>query len=64
MGLVSVVIYAMDGFIDWKIAMFITIFRIMGSRLGSTYASKKGAKFVKPIFLGLCLFTVVKEYFM
>jgi len=64
MGLVSVVIYAMDGIIDWKIAIFVTAFRVIGSKLGSNYASEKGAKAVKPIFLLLCVFTVFKEYFL
>lgn len=64
MGLVSVVIYAMEGIIDWKIAIFVTAFRVIGSKLGSNYASEKGAKAVKPIFLLLCVFTVFKEYFL
>ncbi|WP_372714423.1 sulfite exporter TauE/SafE family protein [Ilyobacter sp.] len=63
MGITSIFFYAAEGLIDYKYALFITFFRVIGSRFGSTYASKKGSKLVKPVFLTLCAAIVVKDAF-
>ncbi|ADO83343.1 sulfite exporter TauE/SafE family protein [Ilyobacter polytropus] len=63
MGVTSIFFYAAEGLIDYKYALFITVFRILGSRFGSGYASKKGSKLVKPVFLTLCMAIVLKDVF-
>lgn len=63
MGFTSIFFYAAEGLIDYKYALFITFFRLLGSRFGSGYASKKGSKLVKPVFLTLCTAIVLKDVF-
>ena len=63
MGLTSAVFYAVNGLIDYRYAIFITIFRVVGSRLGSSYASEKGARLVKPVFSVFCVLIAVKNIF-
>ncbi len=63
MGLTSIFFYAAEGLIDYKYAIFITFFRVIGSRMGSSYATKKGAKLVKPVFLTFCVVIVAKDVF-
>ena len=63
MALFSIFFMAKNGLINYQYAFFITVFRIFGSRLGSNYASKKGAKLVKPVFLTLCVTIGIKNIF-
>lgn len=63
MGFSSLGFYAANGLINYKYALLITAFRVIGSRFGSTYASKKGSKLVKPVFLTFCVIIVAKDVF-
>jgi uncharacterized membrane protein YfcA len=63
MGLSSLGFYAVNGLINYKYALLITVFRVIGSRFGSTYASKKGSRLVKPVFLTFCIIIVAKDMF-
>lgn len=61
MGVTSAVFYAANGLIDYRYAIFITVFRVVGSRLGSSYASEKGARLVKPVFSIFCVLIAIKN---
>jgi uncharacterized membrane protein YfcA len=61
MGITSVVFYAANGLIDYRYAIFITVFRVVGSRFGSSYASEKGSKLVKPVFSIFCVLVAIKN---
>jgi hypothetical protein len=63
MGLFSLFFLAKNGLINYEYAFFITVFRMVGSKLGSNYAIKKGSKLVKPVFLILCVTIGLKNLF-
>jgi uncharacterized membrane protein YfcA len=63
MGLFSLFFLAKNGLINYEYALFITVFRMVGSKLGSSYAIKKGSKLVKPVFLILCVTIGLKNIF-
>lgn len=47
----SAATYALSGMVIWQAALAATIFNVAGSYIGAGLAMKKGAKFIRPMFL-------------
>lgn len=51
----SLVVFALQGKIDYKMGIPVALCMIVGARFGTIFALKKGAKFIKPIFITMSL---------
>lgn len=63
----SAVTYAVSGNVFWEAAIAATVFNIVGSYVGAGLALKRGAKFIRPMFLvvlGLLFVRLVVSWFM
>lgn len=59
-NIVSLILYAINGRILYKYALPVAFFAILGARLGTKFALKNGAKFIKPIFIIIAMATAIK----
>ncbi|MCT8976195.1 TSUP family transporter [Clostridium sp. CX1] len=59
-NITSLVVFAINGSIDYKIGIPVAIFMILGARVGTKVALSKGAKLMKPIFVTMSLAVAVK----
>lgn len=66
-NLTSLIFFAIQGKVNYTYGIPVAISMIIGARLGTVFALKKGAKFVKPIFVtmslgvaGKMLFSIIK----
>lgn len=59
----SIVVFALAGTIDYTIALPAGLFGILGSYLGSGYAIKKGAKFIRPAMMVVMVLLLGKVLF-
>ncbi|HBF7897808.1 TSUP family transporter [Clostridioides difficile] len=59
-NITSLLLFMINGQVDYKIAIVFALVMIMGAYVGAKVAIKKGSKMIKPIFLVMALFMVVK----
>ncbi|MFQ8672953.1 MAG: TSUP family transporter [Clostridioides difficile] len=59
-NITSLLLFMINGQVDYKIAIVFALVMIMGACVGAKVAIKKGSKMIKPIFLVMALFMVVK----
>lgn len=59
-NITSLLMFALNGQIIYKIGMPVAIFMILGARLGAGIAITKGGKFIKPIFVTMSLAVALK----
>ncbi len=62
-GLVSLTLYAFSGNVAYMYGIPVAIFAILGGKLGTQFALKNGAKFIKPIFIIMSILTAIKMVF-
>lgn len=62
-NLTALVLFAFNGKIDYLYGIPVAAAMIVGARLGTVFALKKGAKFIKPIFVTMSLAVAVKQLF-
>lgn len=62
-NIVSFIIFAFNGRIILSYGIPAAIFMILGARVGSKLALKKGSKFIKPLFITMSLAAAVKLLF-
>jgi len=56
----SLIMFAINGKIDFTLSIPVGIFMILGSLIGTKLAIKNGAKFIKPIFLCMSFLVFIK----
>lgn len=59
-NIISVVIFAIGGNILYTAGIVMAAGQIIGARIGSGLVVKRGAKFVKPVFLTIVIATMIK----
>ena len=59
-NLTSLVVFALAGKINFQIGLIAGLFSLVGSIIGTRVAIKKGASFVKPIFLIMSFAVFIK----
>ncbi|WOV97789.1 TSUP family transporter [Clostridioides difficile] len=59
-NITSLLLFMINGQVDYKIAIVFALVMIMGAYVGAKVAIKKGSKMIKPIFLVMALFMVIK----
>lgn len=59
-NIASVLIFALNGKINYLIGIPIAVAMIIGARIGSKFAIRNGAKVIKPIFIAIALAITVK----
>ncbi len=62
-NLTALVLFAVQGKIDFLYGIPVAIAMIFGARLGTIFALKKGTKFIKPIFITMSLAVAGKMLF-
>jgi uncharacterized membrane protein YfcA len=62
-NLTALVLFALQGKIDYLYGIPVAIAMIFGARLGTIFALKKGSKFIKPIFITMSLAVACKLLF-
>lgn len=62
-NLTALVLFAIQGKIDYLYGVPVAIAMIFGARLGTVFALKKGSKFIKPIFITMSLAVACKMLF-
>lgn len=59
-NITSLVMFALNGKINYAIGLPVALFMIIGSNIGTRLAIKNGAKFIRPIFVTMSLAVFVK----
>jgi uncharacterized protein len=59
-NIVSLVMFAIGGYIWFFAGGVMAIGQILGARLGSSLAVKKGARFIRPLYIVMVLATIIK----
>lgn len=59
-NIVALIVYAINGKILYAYGIPVAVFSIIGARLGTQFALKNGAKFIKPIFIIISFLTALK----
>lgn len=59
-NITSLVVFAINSSIDYKIGIPVALFMILGARTGTKIALSKGAKLMKPIFVTMSLAAAVR----
>ncbi len=59
-NIVSLVVFVIGGNVQFGAAVFMGAGQIVGARIGSGMAVKKGARLIKPIFLAIVIATTLK----
>jgi uncharacterized membrane protein YfcA len=59
-NIVSLVMFAIGGYIWFFAGGIMAIGQILGARLGSSLAVKKGARFIRPLYIVMVLATIIK----
>lgn len=59
-NITSMVLFAIHGQVNYKLAVPVAICMIFGARIGTVMALKKGAKLIKPIFIVMSLGVAIK----
>jgi uncharacterized membrane protein YfcA len=59
-NIVSLVMFAIVGYIWLCAGGIMAIGQILGARLGSSLAVKKGARFIRPLYIVMVLATIIK----
>ncbi|SEG02818.1 hypothetical protein SAMN05660865_01573 [Caloramator fervidus] len=59
-NLASLFMFALKGMINYKIAILVALFMIIGARLGTKAALYKGVKFIKPIFVTMSILVALR----
>lgn len=62
-NITALVLFAIQGKIDYLYGIPVAILMIFGARLGTMFALKRGAKFIKPIFITMSLAVAGKMLF-
>lgn len=62
-NVVALCVFALSGNIDIRAGGIMAIGQIIGARAGSNMAIKKGAGFIRPIFLSIVLVTIVHLFY-
>lgn len=62
-NITSLVMFALNGSINYYYGIPVAIFMILGARLGTKFALAKGAKLIKPIFITMSLAIALKMLF-
>ncbi|KRQ86228.1 hypothetical protein ABG79_01961 [Caloramator mitchellensis] len=59
-NIASLLVFAYKGMVDYKTAVPVAIFMIIGARLGTKAALYNGSKFIKPIFVTMSLLVATR----
>ncbi len=59
-NVVSLVVFALGGHVVWTAGLTMAAGQIVGARLGSGLVIRRGARFIRPIYIGVVLVTTLK----
>lgn len=59
-NIASLIVFAYKGMVDYRIAIPVALFMIIGARLGTKAALFKGSKFIKPIFVTMSILVALR----
>lgn len=59
-NIVALGLFAMGGNISWSVGFCMAGGQVIGARLGSDMAIKKGAGFIRPVFMSIVAFTIIR----
>ena len=59
-NIVAVGLFAWGGHIVYSAGICMALGQVLGARLGSNLAMQRGARFIRPIFLTVVFFTLLK----
>lgn len=59
-NLLSLCVFTLGGRVVWTAGLVMAVGQIVGARIGSGLVVRRGARFIKPIYLGVVLLTTAK----
>jgi uncharacterized membrane protein YfcA len=59
-NVVSLIVFMMGGYVLWGIGILMSVGQVAGSKIGAELVIKRGAKFIRPIFIVTVLATTLK----
>ena len=62
-NLVALCLFAISGNVNIRAGIVMAIGQIIGARIGSNMAIKRGARFIRPVFLTIVFITVIRLFY-
>ena len=59
-NIVSLFIFMIGGYVLWTAGIVMSVGQIAGSKIGTELVIKRGAKFIRPIFITIVILTTLK----
>jgi uncharacterized membrane protein YfcA len=63
-NLVALVVFSVSGNVNLYIGVTMAVGQVIGARIGSSMAIRKGAGFIRPIFLLIVLLTMIRLFYL
>ena len=63
-NLVALTVFSISGNVNVTVGVTMAVGQVIGSRFGSNMAIKKGAGFIRPIFLSVVLLTIIRLFYV
>lgn len=63
-NVVALIVFLFSGHVILYVGLTMALGQIIGARLGSSLAMRKGAGFIKPIFLSLVLIIMLRLFYI
>lgn len=62
-NVVALILFIIGGNVNYQVGFVMAVGCVIGARVGSSMAMKKGARFIRPVFVTIVLITIIRLFY-